>query len=126
MASSGPNKAFIARAAAVLTTSEVAGASLDLNTTYASTATVDVDFTLGSLTNVILRFYASMDGVTWKQIVTGGSVLSETLTATASQAFSMPHLSGWKFLRASAQGTGTVTSSSCDITYRYLAQGTQR
>ena len=126
MASSSPNKAYIGRAAAVLTTAEVAGTSLDLNTTYASTVTVDVDFTLGSLTNVILRFYASMDGVTWKQVVSGGTVLTETLTASATQAFAMPHLSGWKFFRASAQGTGTVTSSSCDFTYRYLVQGSQR
>lgn len=126
MASSAPNKAWIGRAAAVLTTAEVAGTSLDLNTTYASTVSVDVDFTLGSLTNVVLRFYASMDGSTWKQIVSAGSVLSETLTASATQAFSMPHLAGWKFFRATAQGTGTVTSSSCDFTYRYLQQGSQR
>ena len=126
MASSAPNKALTGRAAAVLTTAEVAGNSLDLNTTYASQVTVDLSFTLGSLTNVIVRFYVSMDGTTFVPINVAGALVTETLTANATRAYSMPHLSGWKFFRASAQGTGTVTSSSCSFTYRYLAQGTQR
>jgi len=126
MASSAPNKAVIGRAAAVLTTAEVAGPNLDLNTTYSSQVTLDLDFTLGSLTNVVVRFYASVDGVTWKPINVAGTIMTETLTASATRVYTMPHISGWKFFRASVQGTGTVTSSSADFTYRYLAQGSQR
>lgn len=126
MASSAPNKALIGRAAAILTTAEVAGASLDLNTTYASQVTVDFAFTIGSLTNVTVRFYASMDGSTFVPVAANGAVVSETVTASATRVYAMPHLSGWKFFRASVQGSGTVTSSSCAYTYRYLAQGSQR
>ena len=126
MAASASNKSQIGRAAAILTTAEVAGGALDLNNSYASTISIDFNFTLGSLTNVVVRFYASMDGVTFKPINTGGNVLTETLTASATRAYVIPHLSGWKFFRASVQGTGTTTGSSCDFTYRFLLQGSQR
>lgn len=126
MASSAPNKAFAARAAAILTTAEVAAAALDLNQSYASRVTVDLGFTLGSLTNVILRFYASVDGVTYKALDSGIALITETITADATRCFVLPSMAGWKFFRASLQGTGTVTSSSATLTYRYLAQGSQR
>ena len=125
MASSAPNKAILGRAAAILTTAEVAGASLDLNSAYAAAVTVDLDFTLGSLTNVVVRFYASMDGGTWKPINLGQGLLTETLTASASRAYVIPHLAGWKSFVASVQGTGTPTGSSVNVTYRYLNQGSQ-
>jgi hypothetical protein len=126
MASSGPNKAFAARAAAILTTSEVAATALDLNVAYASRVTVDLRFTLGSLTNATVRFYASVDGTTWIPLNTGAGALTETLTADATRCYALPSLAGWKFFRASIQGSGTVTSSSATITYRYLQQGSQR
>lgn len=126
MASSGPNKSMAARAAAILTTGEVAASTFDLNLAYASRVTVDVRFTLGSLTNGIVRCYVSMDGTTWIPVSSGAAVLTETLTADGTRAYALPSLAGWKFFRASIQGTGTVTSSSATITYRYLAQGTQR
>lgn len=126
MASAAPNKSLIGRAAAILTTGEVAGSSLDLNATYASQVTVDFSFTLGSLTNVTVRFYVSMDGSTFVPINVSGTAYSEVLTATSTRAYSLPSLAGWKFFRASVQGSGTTTSSSCTYTYRYLAQGTQR
>lgn len=125
MASSSPNKQRIARSAAILTTSEVAASSLDLNEAFGSQVSVDASFTIGSLTNVILRFYASTDGTTWKPIALGGIVVTETLTASAERAYVMPGLVGWKYFRATAQGTGTVTSSSLTLTYRYLKRGSQ-
>lgn len=126
MASSAPNKAFAARAAAILTTAEVAASALDLNQSYASRVTVDLSFTLGSLTNVIARFYASVDGVTWKPLSTGSAAITETITADATRCYVLPSMAGWKFFRASLQGTGTVTSSTATLTYRYLQQGSQR
>lgn len=126
MASSAPNKSFVGRSAAILTTGEVAGNAFDLNNAWGSAVTVDLSFTIGSLTNVIVRFYVSMDGTTYDPIaVNGGTLLSETLTASAERCYVLPSLAGWKFFRASAQGTGTVTSSTCNYSYRYLNRGSQ-
>lgn len=125
MASSSPNKSVIARAAAILTTSEVAATSFDLNEAYGSNVAVQVDFTIGSLTNEVVRFYVSMDGTTFYTLYgPTGAVLTQTLTATSTIAIPVQAV-GWKFLRISVQGTGTVTSSSTTITLRYLRRGSQ-
>jgi hypothetical protein len=126
MASSAPNRSLAARAAAILTTAEVAAASFDLNNAFNSEVSVDLSFTIGSLTNVVIRFYASMDGVTYKAIaVNGGTLMSETLTASAERCYPVPPLAGWKQFRVTLQGTGTTTSSSATVTYRYLRRGSQ-
>ncbi len=126
MASSAPNQSFVGRAAAILTTGEVAGAAFDLNNAWGSTVTVDLGFTLGSLTNVVVRFYVSVDGVTYDPIaVNGGTLLTETLTASAERCYVLPALVGWKWFRASLQGTGTATSSTANYNYRYLKRGSQ-
>ena len=126
MASSAPNKQLAARAAAILTNTEVAATALDLNKTWSSLVSVDLSFTIGSLTNVIVKFYASPDGTTYKQIaVNGGTLMAETLTASGERCYAVPPLPGWKYFRVTVTGTGTLTSSSATITYRYLAAGTQ-
>src|ERR1041384_3971031 len=113
MASGSPNKSLAARAAAILTTGEVAAAALDLNEAFASQVTVQLDFTLGSLTNVIARFYVSMDGTNYYAVTADtGALMTETVTATATRCFPLGNLAGWKYFRATLQGTGTVTSSS--------------
>lgn len=125
MASSAPNKATVGRSAAILTTGEVAGATFDLNNAWGSQVTVDLSFTLGSLTNVVVRFYASMDGTTFDPISIGATVLTETLTASTERCYVVPALPGWKNFRVSLQGTGTTTSSTANFTYRYLRRGSQ-
>lgn len=125
MASSASNKAFTGRSAAVLTTAEVAGATFDLNNAYDSQVSVDFSFTIGSLTNVIVRFYASMDGTTFDPIYHGPTAVTETLTASGERCYVLNPLAGWKHFRVSVQGTGTVTSSTCNFTYRYLRRGSQ-
>lgn len=129
MASSAPNKQQIGRASAILVdSSEVAGTSLDLNRAWGSRPTADVSFTKGSLTNVILRAYVSIDGSTWVQLYdeSGAGVAWErTWTASTEAAITFPNLAGWKFFRLSAEGTGTATSSLCDYQYRYLRRGSQ-
>jgi hypothetical protein len=126
MASSAPNKAFIGRASAVLTTGEVAGNSFVLNNAWGSQVTVDLSFTIGSLTNVTVRFYASTDDSTFDPIYTSaGAEMTEVLTGDAERCYTVPNLSGWRFFRVSVQGSGTVTSSLCDFTYRYLKRGSQ-
>lgn len=128
MASSAPNKSFIGRAAAILVDgSEVAGAAFDLNRAWGSQVTVDLSFTKGSLTNMIARFYVSMDGVTYDPLYDAAGAIEfvETLTANGERAYVLPNLSGWKFFRVSAEGTGTATGSSCEFVYRYLKRGSQ-
>lgn len=126
MASSAPNKAMIGRAAAILTTGEVAGAAFDLNNSWGSHVSVDLSFTIGSLTNIIVKAYASMDGTTYDPITDySGAAWSRTETASVERCYSIPAVPGWKFFRVTVQGTGTVTSSTCTFTYRYLNRGSQ-
>ncbi len=125
MASSAPNKSLTARASAVLTTGEVAATRLDLNESYGSQVCVDISFTLGMLTNVTLRYFVSMDGVTYVPFdITGGAVVSTVYTADGTRSVWV-NAPGWKFFRVSAQGSGTVTSSLLALTYRYLRRGSQ-
>lgn len=114
------NKAQNGRTAAILTTAEVAGSAFDLLRAKGRQVTVDLTFTIGSLTNVIVRFYASMDGTTYDPITVNGQTMSETLTASAEKCYVLPSLLGWKFFRVSMQGTGTATSSTAQFTYRYV------
>jgi hypothetical protein len=116
---------MVGRASLVLTTGEVAGAAMKLANAHNAQVTVDLDFTIGSLTNVIARFYASMDGTTYDLIYDSGNATSLTLTGSDTVAVPMPSLAGYKFFRASVQGTGTVTSSLCAFNYRWLRKGSQ-
>jgi hypothetical protein len=126
MASSAPNRSLVGRAAAILTTGEVAGAALDLNLTHASTVSVDFSFTIGSLTNVIVKAYASTDGTTYDPVTDhSGAAWSRTETASVERCYSIPAMPGWKFFRLTLTGTGTVTSSTAAYTYRYLRFGSQ-
>lgn len=121
-------KATTARASSVLTTGEVAAATLKLDDCFQGRVSVHVAFTLGMLTNVVLRPYVSMDGTNFVQLAnpaaSAGTVLSQTPTAnyTASLCFDC---AGWKYFRMSAQGTGTVTNSLLALTYRHLKVGSQ-
>ncbi len=126
MASGVPNKSVAARASAILTGSEVAAARLDLNAIRGSRVSVDVTFTIGSLTDVTIRFYASMDGTTYKPIFVGAGDLEPlqlVLGATGNACIPVPPLDGWKFFRATAQGAGTATSSALALTYRFMKPG---
>lgn len=128
MASSAPNKSLAARASTVLTTAEVAATAFDLNNAFNSQVCVDVAFTLGMLTNVTLRFYASVDGVNWDAVaapVAAPAAMAAVLTASANLAVPLPALPGYKFVRVSAQGSGTVTNSLLALSYRYLRRGSQ-
>lgn len=125
MASNTPNKVLAARSSTVLTTSEVAATRLDLNEAWGSMVDVQVDFTIGSLTNVILKGYVSMDGTNY-YLHHGptGAAITQTLTASATIAIPIIGV-GWKWFRMSAQGTGTVTSSLLALNYRYLRRASQ-
>ena len=108
------------RAAATLTTGAVASSVVAVN--KGSRVTVYVDFTIGSLTNVILRPEVrplSGSGSSWYQLTdSAGDVVAYTLTASDALAIQLPDHGG-EFsagdLRLTAQGTGTVTGSSLTL-----------
>lgn len=110
----------LGRAAAILTTGEVAGTTLQLAQCKNKEVNVDFSFTLGSLTNVVVRAYASMDGSTFVQLTDDtGAPFARTETATCTRVYSLNNLAGFRSFRLTVQGTGTVTSSSCTFTYRF-------
>lgn len=125
MGSNAYSKSQAARAAAILTNTEVAAGTLDLNGSVKDQrVTLQVAFTLGSLTNVILRLYGSVDGSTWVPCAfADGTTVSKTLTADTTALYSVAPLPGVNFFRATAQGTDTLTSSSLTLTYRWRRAG---
>jgi hypothetical protein len=115
-----------ARASAILTGAEVAASTLDLTKVHDSRVTVTAAFTVGSLTNCIIRAYASQDGSTWDLAYdSNGNACVVTLTASDTISIALPCLSGYKFARVTAVGTGTATSSLLALTYNWLRKGSQ-
>lgn len=108
----------VGRAAAILTNSEVFSTALDMANTLDGGVTIDVDFTKGSLTNMILVIYGSSDDVTYKPIYFGVTAATETITANATRLYNIKP-AGVRYVKVGVTGTGTVTSSSCTITYLY-------
>lgn len=124
MASSAANREFTVRAAAIMTTSEVAGTSFDLNSAADALITVDHRFTVGSADSGTFRYYVSMDASTWVpcESLNGDVSYAPTANATKCATFLLP---GWKWFRVSVQGAGTMTSSSATVSVRYHRKGTQ-
>lgn len=108
-----------ARSAAVLTNSAVAAKVMNVFDIPEGIVSVEVSFTLGSLTNGIFNPQVSMDSSTWFDLSDPGAL---TLTATGTKAFPCV-CKGWKFFRVTATGTGTVTSSSATINYHWQKAG---
>ena len=116
----------VARASLILTNAEVAGATLDLSKIHDSVVTVTAGFTVGNLTNVIMRAYGSKDGTTWDLAYSSSGLASiVTLTASDTISIALPRLSGYLFARVTAEGTGTVTNSLLVTTYNWLRKGSQ-
>ncbi len=109
---------LVGRAAAILTNGEVFGADLDLHGALNQEGTVDFSFTIGSLTNCILRFYAGPSAAPTNPLHLDGIKQEYTITATSSGSFAF-RCPGSRYFRASVEGTGTVTDSSASFTYRY-------
>lgn len=109
----------LGRAAAVLTNAAVASNVVPVNQTLNGRIQVYCNFTLGSLTNVIINPQVSEDGTNWYDVTDPGSL---TITATGKKAFTID-ASGAKQFRVQATGTGTVTSSSLAIDFGYQIAG---
>ena len=125
MASSFANRSQIVRAAAILTNGEVKTTAFDFNQTDGATVTVRIQFTKGSLTNGIFKFYVSDDGVTWSTLEDGAGNVLRTLTADTDECVVL-WAPGKKFLSIGVTGTGTVTSSTSTVTFAWLRRGSQR
>lgn len=125
MASSHNNKSVAIRSSAVLTTGEVAATTFALDKAWAHKVHVQVDFTLGSLTNGIFKIYVSADGTTYYDYRSPtGAAITQTLTADSTISIPVDAV-GWTTLKVSVQGTGTVTNSLAAISLRYMTPGSQ-
>lgn len=120
---------FDVRTAAILTNSYVSGTVIggtveSQNLFYNNQLIIEIDFTIGSLTNVIIMVEFSTDGITWFQqsyediaAATGVSTLRpryHLIAATGKYRFE-PITICEPYIRISASGTGTVTSSSLAV-----------
>jgi len=120
------------RASAVLTNSYVAGTTLgaEAGTTIETRTTkpneynqlvLFVDFTIGSLTDLLLKVEFSPDGTNFYQEAVGsisGSTETDTalehkFTATGKYRLAVPCTD--RYIKVSVKGTGTVTNSLCAI-----------
>jgi hypothetical protein len=109
------------RAAAILTNSYVAGTVIDSAHEY-NQLIVLVDFTKGSLTSGEIKVEFSPDGTTYYQetfqaVSTGTATETlgvHTIAADGKYRISIPIMD--RYIKISANGTGTVTSSSMAIT----------
>lgn len=108
------------RTAAILTGSYVAGTVLE-NTHNYNQLVVLVQFTIGSLTTAEIKIEVSPDNSTWFQ-ETFASIATVTSTLSlgeyamgATGNYRIPFSLKDRYIRISAKGTGTVTSSSMTI-----------
>lgn len=109
----------VVRAAAVLTNSAVGSSPIAVGATLDGFIGVQIDFTLGSLTNGLFDPQVSNDGTNWYSLTTPGVL---TLTANGTKAFNVC-AKGFKLFRVAVTGTGTVTSSSATVQCGYQVAG---
>lgn len=117
------------RSSLILTNSYVAGTVLGLGTLTSGVVNLNnqlilyVQFTLGSLTTGEIKVEFSNDNATWVQetyddIATSTGIATErsiVRTFAASGSYRIPIQINDKYIRISAHGTGTVTSSLMQI-----------
>lgn len=119
-----PNYTFAhVRTAAILTDAYVAGTILTDCDTY-NQLYIDAYFTIGSLTNCLIKVEFSADGTNYTQESFGSvTTTAETLSLgthllawTGNYSISVPTMA--KYIKISAIGTGNVTGSSLKIDAR--------
>lgn len=120
---------YIVRPAAILTTSYVAGNIIGNDKEFTSQPVslqnqlvLLIDFTIGSLTSVDIKIEVAGVSTDFYQLLAPSSFsggvetpqpLTIHLTATTKFAYSLP--TKYRYIKVSALGTGTVTSSSLAI-----------
>ncbi len=126
MPATTPYRSSVGRASLVLTNAEVFSTALDMLDVEAGEVSVQADFTVGMLTNVILRLVVSADDITYYDLCAPVAAIARatcTPTADGVLAIPVPKLAGWRYFKVGATGTGTVTDSLLALTYRYLKRG---
>jgi len=107
------------RAAAILTTQYVAATVIEAF--QKNQLIIDLFFTKGSLTSLDVKVETSWNNIDYTQI-TGGSLSmgvtttslgTYNMTATGNYQIALPIMT--RYIKISAQGNGTVTSSSLQI-----------
>lgn len=112
----------VVRSAAILTNAYVAGTVLENCQNY-NAMSLNISFTKGSLTDAQIKVEVSADGTTYHQLysdsiaagVNSPAALVYKFTANAACSTTPVNLST-KYIKISAIGTGTVTTSSLAIT----------
>lgn len=109
------------RAAAILTDAYVAGTVIE-NAQKFNQLILNVDFTVGSLTDCQIKVEVSMDGTNYYQLLSDS--LSAGVNSVAGLVYKFasntkgsttPLTINTKYIKISAIGTGTVTGSSLKI-----------
>lgn len=123
MSSPYANRSLVLRPSTVTTTAAVNSLPFLLNKAWDKTVSVDMRFTVGSLTNCTFSFLVSVDNVTYVPLDAGASgVVAWVPTASANRSVTLC-APGWVYLVVSVQGSGTVTGSLAAITARWMAKG---
>lgn len=114
-------KAIPVRAAAILTTSYVAGTVIE-NAQKFNKLSLAVDFTKGSLTDTQIKIETSIDGTTYRTLTVDAFTAGVSTPVALVYKFAanaamqtVPVDVTAKYIKISAIGTGTVTSSSLAI-----------
>ncbi len=109
------------RAAAILTTSYVAGAVIELNPNH-NQLVIYLDFTLGSLTSLELKVEFSNNSTDFFQeshessVAAGvATVVPKNYTVTATGKYRIPIPVKDRYVKISTKGTGTVSGSSAAV-----------
>lgn len=106
------------RAAAILTNAAVATTTQPVMISPNQQIMLYITFTVGSLTNVLVQPQVSIDGTNWFNLADPGL---QTITATGKYAVPC-NCAGAKLFRATATGTGTLTSSSLQLDVGFTSQ----
>lgn len=112
------------RTAAILTTGEVFGSDFDMRQTLNGKVTIDLSFTIGSLTSCTWTVYAGSAATPTDALWINGQKMTGSLTAS-TEAQIVVEAPGCRYLRMSLTGVGTVTSSEAAFVYRYLDYQTE-
>ena len=114
-------KNYTVRSAAILTNAYVAGEVIENSEKY-NVMSIDFDFTKGLLTDAQIKVEVSIDGTNYYQlnsdsISSGTNTLSPLVykLTTTGKGSTTPLTINTKYVKVSAIGTGTVTSSSLKL-----------
>lgn len=109
------SKTFTVRAAAILTSSEVAGTTFANTLSYNGMVSVYIQLTIGSLDAATFYFYVSRDnGTTWVPLRLSDGTTSVSFSEDTNIAIPV-NVNGWTTMKVGTLGEGTATSSTATV-----------